>query len=119
MISLATILDLVFLLQHKSNQYTKERWDVEINILVSLSWNILQGTAHLKEPSSHVMLSCNYNVYINMTLMSFPGSRKVFKGYKQTNNVMAAMKRQIKSGPGAKVSSGPSKTLRYSICLYR
>ena len=54
-----------------------------------------------------------------MTLISFPGSRKVFKGYKQTNNVMAAMKRQIKSGPGAKVSSGPSKTLRYSICLYR
>lgn len=39
------------------------------------------------------------------------GSKKVFKNYK----VMAAMKRQIRSGPGAKVSSGPSKTLRERV----
>lgn len=46
------------------------------------------------------------------------GSKKVIKGipgYKQPNNknVLLAVKKQIKSGAGAKVSSGPSKSLRY------
>ena len=47
--------------------------------------------------------------------LDFSGSKKVSKGisvYKQQNSALSAVKKQLRSGAGAKVSSGPSKSLR-------